>query len=147
MLPCTHARGREALVLDNLNGWELFALLLLALLIFGEKLPKVIADGMRMLRNLRQMATNATGDLSRELGTDIRIEDLNPKAFMRKHLLSEEDEADLRKPLQSFYQEMKQEGDGLKGAVDLKSHDAVSAAPPSAVAPPAPVRQNYDDAT
>ena len=82
---------------ENLNGWEIGALLLIALLIFGERLPKVIADGMRMLRNLRAMATNATGDLSRELGTDIKLEDLNPKTFVRKHLLSEEDQATLTK--------------------------------------------------
>ena len=39
---------------DNLNLWEIIVLALLALFIFGpERLPKVIADGMRMLRNLR----------------------------------------------------------------------------------------------
>ena len=38
----------------------------------------------------------ATADLSRELGTDIQLEDLHPKAFIRKHLLSEEDEQALR---------------------------------------------------
>ena len=77
---------------DNLNWWEIGALLLLALLIFGDRLPNVINDGLRMVRNLRNMARNATGDLSRELGTDIQLEDLHPKAFIRKHLLSEEDE-------------------------------------------------------
>ena len=74
---------------ENLNAWEFGGLLLVALLIFGDKLPKVIGDGMRLLRNLRQMATNATGDLSRELGTDISIDDLNPKNFVRKHLLDD----------------------------------------------------------
>ena len=78
-----------------------------ALLIFGERLPKVISDGLRMLRNLRDMARNATGDLSRELGTDIQLEDLHPKAFIRKHLLSEEDEAALRKPLQGVYDDLR----------------------------------------
>ena len=42
------------------------------MLIFGDKLPNVINDGLRMLRNLRAMATSATSDLSRELGTDIQ---------------------------------------------------------------------------
>ena len=48
---------------ENLNWWEIGALLMLALLIFGERLPKVIGDGLRMLRGLRAMAQNATTDL------------------------------------------------------------------------------------
>ncbi|MCW6005914.1 preprotein translocase subunit TatB [Micromonospora sp. CPCC 205371] len=99
---------------DNLNWWEIGALLLLALLIFGDKLPNVISDGMRMIRNLRGMARNATTDLSRELGTDIQLEDLHPKAFIRKHLLSEEDEAALRRPLQGVYDSVKSDLNGVK---------------------------------
>ena len=99
---------------ENLNWWEIGALILLALLIFGERLPKVIGDGLRMLRGLRAMAQNATSDLSRELGTDIQLEDLHPKAFIRKHLLSEEDEQALRKPLQSLFDDVKQDLNGVK---------------------------------
>ena len=51
------------------------------------------------------MARNATGDLSRELGTDIQLEDLHPRTFVRKHLLSEEDEAALRRPRPRFHAE------------------------------------------
>jgi sec-independent protein translocase protein TatB len=94
-------------VFENLNWWEFLALLLLALLIFGDRLPHVIADGLRMLRNLRNMARNATSDLSRELGTDIQLEDLHPKAFIRKHLLSEEEEEALRKPLRGMYDDVR----------------------------------------
>ena len=61
---------------ENLNWWEIGALLMLALLIFGERLPKVIGDGLRMLRGLRAMAQNATTDLNRELGTDLQLQDL-----------------------------------------------------------------------
>ena len=89
--------------LDNINGWELIVIILVALFIFGpDRLPKAISDGLRMLRTLRQMARNATGDLSRELGTNVELEDLNPKTFLRKHLLSEDDERALRKPLQDL---------------------------------------------
>jgi sec-independent protein translocase protein TatB len=109
-------------------------LFMLALLIFGERLPKVIGDGLKMLRGLRAMAQNATSDLSRELGTDIQLEDLHPKAFIRKHLLSEEDEAAIRKPLQGLFEDVKADLNGVKSdltevasAVDLKAqHDNVA---------------------
>ena len=121
---------------QNLNWWEIGALLLLALLIFGERLPKVISEGLRMLRALRAMAQNATSDLSRELGTDIQLEDLHPKAFIRKHLLSEDDEAAIRKPLQSLFNDVKTDLGGVKSdldevatAADLKSQRTGVAAP------------------
>jgi len=94
---------------ENLNWWEFLALLLLALLIFGDRLPKVISDGLRMLRNLREMARNATSDLGRELGTDLQLEDLHPKTFIRKHLLSEEEEEALRKPLRTMYDDVRKD--------------------------------------
>ncbi|WP_213454882.1 Sec-independent protein translocase family protein [Rhizomonospora bruguierae] len=132
----------------DLNGWEIAVLLLLALLIFGDKLPNVIADGLRMLRNLRNMARNATGDLSRELGTDIQLEDLHPKAFIRKHLLSEEDEEALRRPLKGLYEDVK--GD-LQSVAD-QANDLGRAAKSSASAPsgttPAPLKtRSLDDIT
>ena len=122
---------------ENLNWWEILALLMLALLIFGERLPKVIGDGLRMLRGLRAMAQNATSDLSRELGTDIQLQDLHPKAFIRKHLLSEEDEDAIRKPLQGLFDEVKQDINGVKAdlsevasAADLKARrDEISPEP------------------
>jgi sec-independent protein translocase protein TatB len=93
-------------VFSNLNWWNLAVLLLLALFIFGDKLPQMISDGLRMLRNLRRMAQNATTDLSRELGTDIALEDLNPKVFVRKHLLSEEDQETLTRPIKQVSDDM-----------------------------------------
>jgi len=105
--------------LDNLDGWKIIVLVLVGLLVFGpDKLPKAIADGVKMLRNLRDMARNATGDLSRELGTDIQLEDLNPKTLIRKHLLSEEDERALRKPLEDLYKDVQSDLKGVHG--DLK---------------------------
>jgi sec-independent protein translocase protein TatB len=96
-------------MLENLNFWEIGALVLLALFIFGpERLPKVISDGLRMLRNVREMARNATRDLSREIGTEVTLEDLHPKTFIRKHLLTEEDEAQIRRPFEDAYQDVRQ---------------------------------------
>ncbi|MEV0330510.1 preprotein translocase subunit TatB [Micromonospora echinospora] len=122
---------------DNLGAFEVGALLLLALLIFGDRLPAVISDGLRMVRNLRNMARNATTDLSRELGTDIQLEDLHPKAFIRKHLLSEEDEQAIRKPLQGIYDDLRTDVTGVHkelkdvaAATDLRSGPAPAATPP-----------------
>src|SRR5438552_6906194 len=101
--------------LENIGGWELITLVLIGLFIFGpDRLPKAISDGVRMLRQLRDMARNATGDLSRELGTNIELEDLHPRRFIRKHLLSEEDEAALRRPLTDLYGEMQGTADAFK---------------------------------
>jgi sec-independent protein translocase protein TatB len=142
-------------VFENLNWWEIGALLMLALLIFGERLPKVIGDGLKMLRGLRAMAQNATSDLSRELGTDIQLQDLHPKAFIRKHLLSEDDEAAIRKPLQGLFEDVKQDLTGVRDditAVAAQADPRKSAAPAaSSVAPaeaPKALGQRFDlDAT
>jgi len=113
-------------VFNNLNFWEVGALALLALFIFGpERLPKVIGDGMRMLRNLRSMARNATDDLSRELGTEVRLEDLHPKTFIRKHLLSEEEERELRRPFDDIYSDVKQ------ASTDATGYGSRPSQPPS----------------
>jgi sec-independent protein translocase protein TatB len=132
-------------VFENLNWWEIGALLLLALLIFGDKLPNVIADGLRMVRNLRNMARNATGDLSRELGTDIQLEDLHPKAFIRKHLLSEEDEEALRKPLRGIYDTVKSDLDGVKDEIKDAAASADIRTPASAPASTPAIRQRKFD--
>jgi sec-independent protein translocase protein TatB len=117
-------------VLANLNFWEIGVLLLLALFIFGpERLPKVISDGVRLLRTVRDMARNATSDLSRELGTEVRLEDLHPKAFIRKHLLSEDEEAQLRRPFDDAYQNVRQMASDV--------NDSVSPGPRGDATPPA----------
>lgn len=120
---------------DNLNWWEIGALLLIALLIFGDRLPNVIADGLRLLRQVRNMARNATTDLSRELGTDIQLEDLHPKTFIRKHLLSEEEEAALRKPLQGVLDSVRDDLRGVRkeledvaSASDITRHQTTDSA-------------------
>jgi sec-independent protein translocase protein TatB len=146
---------------ENLNWWEIGALFLVALLIFGDRLPKVIGDGLRMLRGLRQMAQNATSDLSRELGTDIQLQDLHPKAFIRKHVLSEDDEAALRQPLQGLFSDVKKDLDGVKsglngvksdlGEVKPNFREAIkpqSAPGPASVEPAKPAPAAFDlDAT
>ncbi|QYC44855.1 sec-independent translocase [Nonomuraea coxensis DSM 45129] len=75
-------------------GWgEIAALVVLALLVFGpDKLPQAAAQAGRTLRNLRRMANNARDDLRAGLGPEFQNfdpADLNPRTFVRKHLLDD----------------------------------------------------------
>src|SRR5690606_16755219 len=99
---------------SNLSGYEIVLLLLLALIIFGDRLPQVVADGMRMLRNLHRMARTATSDLSRELGTDLTLEDLHPKTFARRHLLSESEQEALTRPFKTVSDDLRRHTDDLR---------------------------------
>jgi sec-independent protein translocase protein TatB len=129
--------------LENIGGWELIVIVLVGLFIFGpDKLPKAISDGIRMLRTVRNMARNATGDLSRELGTTVELEDLNPKTFLRKHLLSEEDEAALRKPLQDIYSDARGVVDSVKLDVSGKADGGPAETPKPSIS-----QRSYDDIT
>jgi len=153
---------------DNIGGWEILVLFLVGLFIFGpDKLPQLISDGVGMLRKLRDMARGATSELSRELGTDVQLEDLNPKAFLRKHVLSEDDERAIRRPLDELVSGMR--GDlkatkaeldrvaggvrgelngtkaDIKGSVQGMGRTSSAAAPAASV--PEPAADRYDDAT
>jgi sec-independent protein translocase protein TatB len=74
----------------DISPLKLVALVVLAVVIFGpDKLPKLIADGMRMLRAVREFSEKAKDDIRQELGPEFQefeFEDLNPKAFVRKQL-------------------------------------------------------------
>ena len=75
-------------------GWlEIVALVVIALLVFGpEKLPQAASQAGKTLRNLRKMANNARDDLQAGLGPEFSNfdpADLNPKNFVRKHLLGD----------------------------------------------------------
>ncbi len=135
--------------LENLDGWKLLVLALIGIFVIGpDRLPKAIAEGVRMLRNLRNMARNATGDLSRELGTEITLEDLNPKTLIRKHLLSEDDEQALRKPLESLYRDVREDLKGVRthaqDVADGLNSPAAPSSTPTTPAAPAPRRAAID---
>lgn len=129
----------------GINGWEILVLLLIAMFIFGpDRLPKAIGDGVKMIRNLRNLARNATNDLNRELGTDLALEDLNPKTLLRKHLLSEEDERALRAPLEDLYRGVHRDLSTVRDDLRQTTHDmdirhkAVSPGGPAVIGEPAP---------
>jgi sec-independent protein translocase protein TatB len=72
---------------------EVMVIAIIALFVVGpERLPKLAADAGRMLRQFRNMARNATSSVREELGpefADVKFEDLNPRSFVRKHLLDD----------------------------------------------------------
>jgi sec-independent protein translocase protein TatB len=71
---------------------KLLVLAVLALIMFGpHELPKFAAQAGRALRDLRRIADGAKTDLREGLGpefSDFDLDDLNPRRFVQKHLLS-----------------------------------------------------------
>ncbi|CAM3357619.1 Sec-independent protein translocase subunit TatB [Stackebrandtia soli] len=131
---------------ENLGAAEIVVVLLIALFIIGpERLPKVLAEVGKGVRKLRRMASNATADISREVGTDINITDLHPKTFIRKHVLSEEDEAAIRNPLKSALDDLKNSTSGLRQDLDETASSLSDAARPHNGSPGIPDQPSGDD--
>jgi sec-independent protein translocase protein TatB len=77
----------------DLDFWKLAVLAIVALVVFGpERLPGMAAQVGRGLRELRKLADGARSELQDNLGPEFSqfdIADLNPKHFVRKHLIDE----------------------------------------------------------
>ena len=77
----------------DLSMWKLLVLGLIAVVVFGpDRLPEIARDAARMIRQLRALAQTARNDLKAELGDtvgDFDLADLNPRTFVRKHLLDD----------------------------------------------------------
>ncbi len=82
----------------DLSITKILVLAVIALVIFGpDQLPKMAAQLGRGLRDLRRLADKAKSDLTEGLGpefADFDVADLNPRTFVRKHLLDELDHVD-----------------------------------------------------
>jgi sec-independent protein translocase protein TatB len=80
-------------LLLDINAPEFVLLLVLAVILFGpERLPDLARKAARLLRYLRTVAGSAQQQLSNELGPgfeNVDFRDLNPKAFVQKHLLDD----------------------------------------------------------
>jgi len=81
----------------NSLGWpEISVLVVLGLFVFGpERLPGMAAEAGRALRKVRLYAKGLTDDLKAELGPevgDLDLASLNPKTFVRRHLLEDDDD-------------------------------------------------------
>ena len=74
---------------------KLLVLAVIALVVFGpNELPKMAAKAGKALRELRRIADGAKADLREGLGPEFAefdINDLNPRHFVQKHLLSDLD--------------------------------------------------------
>lgn len=87
----------------DIGPMEFLVIIVAAVILFGpEKLPELARKAARIVQYLRGIAGNAQSQLTKELGpefADVDITDLNPKAFVRKHLLSDVDPiiADVKK--------------------------------------------------
>lgn len=80
-------------LLLDINAPEFVLLLVIAIILFGpERLPDLARKAARLLRYLRSVAGNAQQQLTKELGPEFEnldFRDLNPRAFVQKHLLDD----------------------------------------------------------
>lgn len=87
----------------GINGWEMIAIAVIALLIFGpDRLPGLAQDAARMLREVRKMASGAKADLAQSLGpelNDLNLSDLDPRTFVKRNLFDpiEDEVSDVRR--------------------------------------------------
>jgi sec-independent protein translocase protein TatB len=80
----------------GIGAGEAAVILVIALLVVGpERLPVMIRDGARWLRDLKRMVDGARRDLSDQLGPELRdlgvgiddLRDLDPRHFVRRQVL------------------------------------------------------------
>ncbi|WP_328536865.1 sec-independent translocase [Streptomyces sp. NBC_00344] len=114
---------------NDIGALEIVTLVVLAVIVFGpDKLPKVIQDVTRTIRKIREFSESAKQDIRTELGPefkDFEFEDLNPKNFVRKQLM-DNDDLGLKEIRSSF--DLKKELSEVADAVQGKE-SATAAAP------------------
>lgn len=80
----------------DVSPLEAVTLAVVAVFIFGpDKLPKMISEAMRILRKVREFSESTQQDIRKELGPgfeEFDLQDLNPKAFVRKQLAAHGDD-------------------------------------------------------
>lgn len=118
----------------DIGPLEFVLLAILAVVLFGpEKLPEFFRKAARVLHYVRGIANEATGQLRRELGPeydDLKLRDLNPKDFVRRHLLEgvEPVVADVKDDINSVRQLAQTESDTVREALDVDGNGAASTA-------------------
>jgi sec-independent protein translocase protein TatB len=98
----------------DLSVTKLLVLAVIALVVFGpHELPKIAQQAGRALRDLRRIAEGAKADLREGLGPefqDFEFDDLNPRRFVRKHLLD-----DVEENSRALFDEFKDTSSALMG--------------------------------
>ena len=130
----------------NIDATELILLLVLGVVMFGpEKLPAFARKAARVFVALRGIANNAQTQLRQELGpeySDLKIEDLNPKRFVAKHMREE------IAAIEEAKREISDTGRAAKAAAaDVTAAAAAKPGPADAVpetSPPKPLTAPYD---
>ena len=129
----------------NIDATELILLLVLGVVMFGpEKLPAFARKAARVFVALRGIANNAQTQLRQELGpeySDLKIEDLNPKRFVAKHMREE------IAAIEEAKREISDTGRAAKAAAGVTTATAVRHDPPDAVTEtpsPKPLAVPYD---
>lgn len=108
---------------------EVLALIVVAIVVFGpERLPEFARKAAQLLHYVRGLATQAQNQLSEELGPEFKnmdFRDLNPKQFVKKHLLDEVEPlvADVKADLASGTQAIKDATSDIDKDFDLKNID------------------------
>jgi TatA/E family protein of Tat protein translocase len=85
----------------GMSPWHIAVLVVVALVVFGpDKLPGMIKELGKALRQVRAQAMSMQEDLKSELGPevgDLDLRSLHPRTFMEKHLFGEDDIDALKK--------------------------------------------------
>jgi sec-independent protein translocase protein TatB len=117
----------------DLSIYKLLVLAVIALVVFGpNELPKVTSQAARWIRDLRRIAESARSDLREGLGPEFQnfeFQDLNPKAFVRKHLM-DDFEAAMSAPAATAGQGQSPGQGGLATAASTQTALAPGEAPP-----------------
>jgi len=130
---------------------EVLALVAIAIVVFGpERLPEFARKAAQLLHYVRGLATQAQNQLSEELGPEFKnmdFRDLNPKQFVKKHLLDEVEPlvADVKADLTSGAKAIKDATADVEKDFDLKNvSDGGPVAGELVGVPAGPVSAPYD---
>ena len=136
-------------LLLDINAPEFVLLLVLAVILFGpERLPELARKAARVVRYIRTMAGSAQQQLSRELGPgfeDLDFRDLNPRAFVQKHLLDDVEPiiADVKKEITDVQGSVTGSTSDVAAAID-GAKDISPGGPEEMLADATPTRTPYD---
>lgn len=119
----------------DLSVTKLLVLAVIALVVFGpHELPRIAQQAGRALRDLRRIAEGAKADLREGLGPefqDFDFEDLNPRRFVRKHLLDDE----LEQSSRALFDEFKDTSSAVMGGASTTAAATVAGSPQTVTLP------------